>query len=265
MQFGVFWWLSEPLSWLLNKLQSILGSYGLAIIALTILVKLLLWPLTAKATRSQKKMQALQGPMGKLKEKYKGNPQKLNQEMMKFYKENKVNPFAGCWPILIQIPIFLSMFWMLRSAAELYGQGFLWANDLSEQDSVSVLQGFSINLLPILMVATQWFQMKLNPIQMGPEMSEAQRINAKMMRFMPFMFLIFPLFLFLRPGAVLDDPKPHDDFADPDHQGDRKSKKTRRPFSMRGRDRGGNQSGMNCRTRKRPIETFNGITGKGTG
>jgi YidC/Oxa1 family membrane protein insertase len=194
MQFGVFWWLSEPLSWLLNKLQSILGSYGLAIIALTILVKLLLWPLTAKATRSQKKMQALQGPMGKLKEKYKGNPQKLNQEMMKFYKENKVNPFAGCWPILIQIPIFLSMFWMLRSAAELYGQGFLWANDLSEQDSVSVLQGFSINLLPILMVATQWFQMKLNPIQMGPEMSEAQRINAKMMRFMPFMFLIFLYF-----------------------------------------------------------------------
>ncbi|MEK9632528.1 MAG: YidC/Oxa1 family membrane protein insertase, partial [Opitutae bacterium] len=90
--------------------------------------------------------------------------------------------------------IFLGMFWMLRSAAELYGQVFLWANDLSEQDSVSVLQGFSINLLPILMVATQWFQMKLNPIQMGPEMSEAQRINAKMMRFMPFMFLIFLYF-----------------------------------------------------------------------
>jgi YidC/Oxa1 family membrane protein insertase len=139
-------------------------------------------------------MQALQGPMGKLKEKHKGNPQKLNQEMMKFYKENKVNPFAGCWPILIQIPIFLGMFWMLRSAAELYGQGFLWAKDLSEQDSITVQQGFSINLLPILMVATQWFQMKLNPMQMGPEMSDAQRINAKMMRFMPFMFLIFLYF-----------------------------------------------------------------------
>ena len=194
MQFGVFWWLSEPFSWLLNKFHSLLGSYGFAIIALTILLKLLLWPLTAKATRSQKKMQALQGPMGKLKEKHKSNPQKLNQEMMKFYKENKVNPFAGCWPILIQIPIFLSMFWMLRSAAELYGQGFLWANDLSEQDSISVLQGFSINLLPILMVATQWYQMRLNPMQMGPEMSEAQRINAKMMRFMPFMFLIFLYF-----------------------------------------------------------------------
>jgi YidC/Oxa1 family membrane protein insertase len=194
MQFGVFWWISEPFSWLLNKLRSFLGNYGLAIIVLTILLKLCLWPLTAKATRSQKKMQALQGPMGKLKEKHKGNPQKLNQEMMKFYKENKVNPFAGCWPILIQIPIFLGMFWMLRSAAELYGQAFLWADDLSEQDSITVQQGFSINLLPILMVATQWFQMKLNPMQMGPEMSDAQRINAKMMRFMPFMFLIFLYF-----------------------------------------------------------------------
>ena len=194
MQFGVFWWISEPFSWVLNKFRALLGNYGLAIIALTILLKLCLWPLTAKATRSQKKMQALQGPMGKLKEKHKSNPQKLNQEMMKFYKENKVNPFAGCWPILIQIPIFLGMFWMLRSAAELYGQGFLWAKDLSEQDSISVQQGFSINLLPILMVATQWFQMKLNPMQMGPAMSDAQRINAKMMRLMPFMFLIFLYF-----------------------------------------------------------------------
>ena len=83
---------------------------------------------------------------------------------------------------------------MLRSAAELYGQNFLWATDLSEQDHVAKIQGFSINVLPILMVITQWFQMKLNPIQMGPELSDAQRINAKMMRFMPFMFLIFLYF-----------------------------------------------------------------------
>jgi YidC/Oxa1 family membrane protein insertase len=139
-------------------------------------------------------MQSLQGPMSKLREKHKGNSQKLNQEMMKFYKEHKVNPFAGCWPILIQIPIFLGMFWMLRSAAELYGQSFLWASDLSEQDHVAQVQGFSLNVLPILMVITQWFQMKLNPMQMGPELSDAQRINAKMMRFMPFMFLIFLYF-----------------------------------------------------------------------
>ena len=194
MQFGVFWWISEPLSWSLNKLSSLFGSYGLGIIVLTILVKLILWPLTAQATRSQKKMQALQGPLGKLREKFKGNPQKLNQEMMKFYKEHKVNPFAGCWPILVQIPIFLGMFWMLRSAAELYGQEFLWAMDLSEQDSVSMIYGFSLNVLPIFMVLTQWYQMRLNPMQLGPEMSEAQRINAKMMRFMPFMFLVFLYF-----------------------------------------------------------------------
>jgi YidC/Oxa1 family membrane protein insertase len=171
-----------------------LGSYGLGIIVLTVLVKLILWPLTAQATRSQKKMQALQGPLAKLREKHKGSPQKLNQEMMKFYKEYKVNPFAGCWPILVQIPIFLGMFWMLRSAAELYGQEFLWAMDLSEQDSVAMLYGFSLNVLPIFMVLTQWYQMRLNPMQLGPEMSEAQRINAKMMRFMPFMFLVFLYF-----------------------------------------------------------------------
>ncbi len=194
MQFGIFWWISEPLSWSLNKLSSIFGSYGLGIIFLTIIVKLILWPLTAQATRSQKKMQALQGPLSKVREKYKGNPQKLNQEMMKFYKEHKVNPFAGCWPILIQIPIFLGMFWMLRSAAELYGQEFLWAKDLSEQDSVAMIYGFSLNILPIFMVLTQWYQMRLNPMQLGPEMSEAQRINAKMMRFMPFMFLVFLYF-----------------------------------------------------------------------
>jgi len=164
------------------------------IIVLTVLVKLILWPLTAQATRSQKKMQALQGPLAKLREKHKGSPQKLNQEMMKFYKEYKVNPFAGCWPILVQIPIFLGMFWMLRSAAELYGQEFLWAMDLSEQDSVAMLYGFSLNVLPIFMVLTQWYQMRLNPMQLGPEMSEAQRINAKMMRFMPFMFLVFLYF-----------------------------------------------------------------------
>ena len=194
MQFGVFWWISEPLSWSLNKLSSLLGSYGWGIICLTIIVKLILWPLTAQATRSQKKMQALQGPLAALREKHKGSPQKLNQEMMKFYKEHKVNPFAGCWPILIQIPIFLGMFWMLRSAAELYGQEFMWANDLSEQDNVAMLQGFSLNILPIFMVITQWYQMRLNPMQLGPEMSEAQRINAKMMRFMPFMFLVFLYF-----------------------------------------------------------------------
>ena len=194
MQFGIFWWVSEPLNWFLNKLHGWLGTFGWAIIVMTIVVKLILWPLTAQATRSQKRMSALQGPMGDLREKYKDDSQKLNQEMMKFYKEQGVNPFAGCWPILIQMPIFLGMFWMLRSAAELYGQDFMWITDLSEQDNVSELGGYSFNLLPLLMVTTQWFQMKLTPMQLGPNASDAQRMNAKMMRVMPFMFLIFLYF-----------------------------------------------------------------------
>ena len=194
MQFNPFEWVSGPMNWFLNKLQGILGNFGLAIILLTIVLKLVLWPLTAKATRSQKRMQALQEPMAKLREKHKNDSQKMNQEMMKFYKEQGVNPFAGCWPILVQMPIFLGMFYMLRSAAELYGQSFLWVSDLSEQDNVADVAGFSINALPFVMLATQWFQMKLTPMQLGPDASDSQRINAKMMRMMPFMFLVFLYF-----------------------------------------------------------------------
>ena len=194
MQFNPFEWVSGPMNWLLNELRDILGNFGLAIIFLTIVLKLVLWPLTAKATRSQKRMQALQEPMAKLREKHKNDSQKMNQEMMKFYKEQGVNPFAGCWPILVQMPIFLGMFYMLRSAAELYGQSFLWVSDLSEQDNVADIAGFSINALPFVMLATQWFQMKLTPMQLGPDASDSQRINAKMMRMMPFMFLVFLYF-----------------------------------------------------------------------
>ena len=140
---------------------------------------------------------------------------------------------------------------MLRSAAELYGQGFLWANDLSEQDSVSVLQGFSINLLPILMVATQWFQMKLNPIQMGPEMSEAknQRENDEVHALhVPH----FPLFLFLRLGALSTIQNLMTILQTLITKGDRNRSKTRRPFSMRvpRSRRRASLSGMNFGRRK---------------
>ena len=194
MQFNPFEWVAEPMNWFLNKLYNLLGNFGLAIIFLTIVLKLVLWPLTAKATRSQKRMQALQEPMAKLREKHKNDSQKMNQEMMKFYKEQGVNPFAGCWPILVQMPIFLGMFYMLRSAAELYGQSFLWVSDLSEQDNVADIAGFSVNALPFVMLATQWYQMKLTPMQLGPDATDSQRINAKMMRVMPFMFLVFLYF-----------------------------------------------------------------------
>ena len=194
MQFGIFWWVSEPLNAFLNLLHGWLGNFGWAIIVMTICVKLALWPLTAKSIRSQKKMQALQEPMQALREKYKGNPQKLNQEMMKFYKEQGVNPLAGCWPMLIQMPIFLGLFWMLRSAAELRGAEFLWIEDLSEQDNVAFLGSFSLNVLPLFMTLSQYFQKKLTPMNLGPNASEQQRIQAKMMRMMPYFFLLILYF-----------------------------------------------------------------------
>ena len=194
MQFGIFWWVSEPLNAFLNFLHGLLGNFGWAIIVMTICVKLVLWPLTAKSVRSQKKMQELQEPMQALREKYKGNPQKLNQETMKFYKEQGVNPLAGCWPMLIQMPIFLGLFWMLRSAAELRGAEFLWIKDLSEQDNIMFLGSFSLNVLPLFMTVSQYFQMKLTPMNLGPNASEQQRIQAKMMRMMPYFFLLFLYF-----------------------------------------------------------------------
>ena len=190
--FGGF---QNRLSWSLNKLKFNIWKLWIRHYCANYISKAHPLAFNCPSNSISKKDAGITGsPSGKLREKHKGSPQKLNQEMMKFYKEHKVNPFAGCWPILIQIPIFLGMFWMLRSAAELYGQQFMWATDLSEQDNVAMLQGFSLNILPIFMVVTQWYQMRLNPMQLGPEMSEAQRINAKMMRFMPFMFLVFLYF-----------------------------------------------------------------------
>lgn len=194
MQFGIFWWVSEPLNAFLNLLYGWFGNFGWAIIVMTICVKLALWPLTAKSLKSQKKMQELQEPLQALRQKYKSNSQKMNQEMMKFYKEQGVNPLAGCWPMLIQIPIFLGLFWMLRSAAELRGAEFLWIKDLSEQDNIADLGSYSLNLLPLFMVVTQVIQMKLTPMNLGPNASDQQRIQAKMMRMMPYIFLVFLYF-----------------------------------------------------------------------
>ena len=144
----------------------------------------------------------------------RGIPKKLNQEMMKFYKQHKVNPFAGCWPIMIQIPIFLGMFWMFALCRRIIWSGISLAIDLSEQDSITSLSGFSINLLPILMVATQWYQMKLNPMQMGPEMSEAQKNKCQDDEDNAVHVLGFSVFLFFCVSSLLDCSEYYDNFPD---------------------------------------------------
>ncbi len=167
----------------MNGLYNIVGHYALSIVLLTIILKAILWPLQTKANRSMKKMAALSPQMKELQEKYKQEPQKYQQEMAKLFRKAGVNPLSGCWPILIQIPIFMGFYNMLGQAVELRHQGFLWVSDLSQPDTVGHLFGLPINPLPLLMAVTMLLQMKLAPQGGDP----AQR---KMMMFMPIIFIV---------------------------------------------------------------------------
>ena len=184
MQFGIFGFISKLLLIMMKGIYSIIPNYGVAIIIVTAIIKLLTWPLTNASTRASKKMAKLQGPLKELREKHKDNPQKAQQESMKLFKEYKVNPAAGCLPILIQIPVFLGLFWMLRSASELRFAHFLWIQDLSLPDTMAVIAGFPLNILPLFMGVTMFFQMKLTP---SPSADPIQR---KVFQFMPFVFLV---------------------------------------------------------------------------
>ena len=166
----------------MNWIYSWTGSYALAIVLLTICVKALLWPLQNKANNNMKKMSALQPEMKRLQDKYKEEPVKFQQEMGKVWKKAGVNPLSGCWPMFIQIPIFIGFYNMLGKAVELRHHGFWWVKDLSQPDTVAHLAGISINPLPLLMAVTMLAQMKLSPQGGDP----AQR---KMMMFMPLIFI----------------------------------------------------------------------------
>ncbi|MEO6741601.1 MAG: YidC/Oxa1 family insertase periplasmic-domain containing protein [Chthoniobacteraceae bacterium] len=166
----------------MNGLYAMTGSYALAIVLLTICVKALLWPLQNKANNNMKKMSALQPEMKRLQDKYKEEPVKFQQEMGKVWKKAGVNPLSGCWPMFIQIPIFIGFYNMLGKAVELRHHGFWWVKDLSQPDTVFHLAGIPINPLPLCMAVTMLAQMKLSPQGGDP----AQR---KMMMFMPLIFI----------------------------------------------------------------------------
>jgi len=174
------------------------GEYGIAILLLTILIRILFWPLTHKGTESMKKMQALQPQLVELKEKHKNNPQRIQQETMALYKENKVNPMGGCLPMFIQIPVFIALFSVLRSAIELRFSGFLWISDLSEPENLfagSIPLVGSLNILPILMAVTMMWQQKITPTAGD---AQQQKMMAVMM---PIMMLFF--FYGMPSGLVL--------------------------------------------------------------
>ena len=185
--YGFFTILSKPLYWLLDKLHGVIGNWGWAIVALVLLLKILFYPLNAKAYASMAKMKAINPKVMDLRERYKDNPQQMQQEMMRIYREEKVNPMGGCLPILIQIPVFIALYWVLLSSVEMRGAPWiLWIKDLSVRDPYFIL--------PIVMTLTTLLQTALNPLPPDP-------MQAKLMWFMPLIFSV--MFFFFPAGLVL--------------------------------------------------------------
>jgi len=154
---GVHWLLEWSGAW----------SWGWAIVLLTCLIKVITWPLTAIQMKAAKKMQKFAKPMQDIREKHKDNPEKMQKELMKLYTENKINPFAGCLPILIQMPIIFGLYTAFQTTVELRLHSFLWIADLSAPDTIFHLGGFPINLLPVLMGITMWLSMRMSPQPSG--------------------------------------------------------------------------------------------------
>lgn len=184
MDFGMFKIVCQFLLNFMNLLHSWLHDYGLAILALTTIIKLTLWPIQNKANRSMRQMAALSPKMQELREKYKDDPTRMNQEVMKLYKQYGINPVGGCLPMAIQIPIFFGLFKMLGQAVELRNANFLWVKDLSQPDTVAHLPvlGWPINIIPLCMAATQIWLMAMTPKTGDP----TQR---RIAMFMPLIFL----------------------------------------------------------------------------
>jgi YidC/Oxa1 family membrane protein insertase len=193
MEFGKFAWFCKLLVPTLNFFHRLYPNYGVAIILLTFLVRIIFWPLTHKSTQSMKKMQELQPKLKEIQAKFKDSPQKMQQETWAIYRENKVNPMSSCLPMLVQIPIFIALFTVLRSAVELRYAPFLWIADLSEPENLfagAIPMVGALNILPILMSATMALQSYLTPSAGDPQQQKMMMIMMPIM--MLFMFYKFP-------------------------------------------------------------------------
>jgi len=186
VDYGWLTFIGKPIYWLLNKIHTLVGNWGLAIMGVTLTIKLLFFKLSESSYRSMAKMRKIQPRLQQLKERYGDDKQRFNMEVMNFYRQEKVNPLGGCLPILIQIPVFISLYWVLIETVELRQAPFvLWIDDLAARDPYYVL--------PLLMGVTMWVQQKLNPTPVDP-------IQAKVMKLFPIIFTVF--FLFFPAGLV---------------------------------------------------------------
>ncbi|MDR0587355.1 MAG: membrane protein insertase YidC [Burkholderiales bacterium] len=188
VDYGIFTVIAKPMFWLVNFFYRLIGNWGWAIIAMTILIRLVFYPLNAAAARSMAKMKIIAPKMKLIQEEFKEDKQQMQVRMMELYKKEKINPLGGCLPILIQMPFFIALYWVLLSAAELrYAPWFLWIQDLSQPDPYFIL--------PALYAVSAFLQMKLSPT---PVTDPAQ---AKMMQMLPVVFAV--LFVFFPSGLVL--------------------------------------------------------------
>ena len=187
IDYGFLWWIATPLFVLLDFLHGVVGNWGLAIISLTMIVKAILYPLSAAGYRSMANMRRVAPAMKKLQERYANDREKLSREMMAMYKKEGANPLGGCLPMLLPMPIFIALYWVLFESVELrQAPFFLWIEDLAQMDPYFIL--------PLLMGASTYWMQSLSP-QMGDPMQQ------KMMKMMPIMFTV--LFLFFPAGLVL--------------------------------------------------------------
>jgi YidC/Oxa1 family membrane protein insertase len=185
--YGWLTMLAKPLYWLMEKIHSVVGNWGWAIVLLVVLIKAAFYWLNATAYRSMAKMKAVTPRITEMRERLNDNPQQMQQEMMKIYREEKVNPMGGCFPIMIQIPVFIALYWVLLSSVEMRNAPWVgWIADLSSPDPFYIL--------PFIMAVTTMIQTSLNPLPPDP-------LQAKMMWLMPLVFSV--MFFFFPSGLVL--------------------------------------------------------------
>ncbi len=190
--------VAKPIFWLMDQIHKVIGNWGWTIIVLTILIKLAFFPLSAASYRSMAKMKLVTPKMTSIRERFKDDPQKMNAAMMELYKTEKINPLGGCLPILVQIPVFIALYWVLLASVEMRHAPWLgWITDLSAPDTLfGTVPGIDmpLGLLPIIMAVSMYVQTKLNPTPPDP-------IQAKVMLFMPIIFSF--MFFFFPSGLVL--------------------------------------------------------------
>jgi YidC/Oxa1 family membrane protein insertase len=185
--YGYLTVIAKPIFWLLEQIHSYVANWGWAIVILTLLIKLLFFPLSAASYKSMARMKEVQPRLMTLREQLKGDPQKLNRAMMDLYKQEKINPLGGCLPVVVQIPVFIALYWVLLSSVEMRNAPWiLWINDLSVPDPYYIL--------PVIMAVSMYVQVKLNPTPPDP-------LQAKIMMWMPIVFSV--MFFFFPAGLVL--------------------------------------------------------------